>query len=109
MLEADLDSERQRAEKSIVELAQSKLLAHEIDPDWKNYTQRARAAVLDLRLSFGYELRRRNTLEHLGDLIAMHLRLAYSAPVHREYVISGYSSEPLLAEVQFKHIIQSRI
>lgn len=35
-----------------------------------------------------------------ADMVASHFRIAYSVPVHREYLRSGYSSEPLLAEVR---------
>lgn len=55
-------------------------------------------AVVDLRLMFQYEPRRDLARSTEAELVAAHMRIAYSVPQSREIVYSGYSSEPLLAE-----------
>jgi hypothetical protein len=52
----------------------------------------AAAAVLDVLLTLDFEPRRE------AKLVAGHMRFAFSVPKDREYLRSGYLSEPLLAE-----------
>lgn len=53
-------------------------------------------------LNLDYHPSRDPTLQ--TDLIARHLRTAYSAPVHREYFYSGYPSEPVLSLAALRHV-----
>lgn len=39
-------------------------------------------------------------MEVQAKLVANHMRIAYSFPAHRRYFVTGYPSEPLLAEVR---------
>ncbi|KAN0074746.1 hypothetical protein V8E55_011795 [Tylopilus felleus] len=55
-------------------------------------------AILDVLISIDYEPRRQSTHQFEMELIASHMRTAFSAPNHRLYVRSGYPSEPFLAE-----------
>lgn len=59
-------------------------------------------AVADVRLSLQYEpnLEMSQSLDTQAKLVASHMRIAYSVPAHREYIRSGYPSEPILAEVR---------
>src|SRR5438477_2445819 len=98
-------------EAIIIELARSKLLcqndinvAHD---DVQN--KRAAIAVVDLRLMLDYEHRRAAARIAEMDLVASHMRMAYSILESRECVVSGYPSEPLLAEAaaQQMHVFRS--
>lgn len=51
-----------------------------------------------MQLTFSYETKREAARAHEANLVASHMRLAYSVPTSREYMRSGYSSEPILAE-----------
>jgi len=55
-------------------------------------------AVLDVQLSLDFEPRREKVQVEEAGLVESHMRFAYSIPDHREYLRSGYPSEPLLAE-----------
>ena len=60
-----------------------------------------RLAVADIRLCFQYEpyVINNKSMQQQAELVASHMRVAYSVPVHREHFRSGYPSEPMLAEV----------
>ncbi|THH06221.1 hypothetical protein EW146_g9684 [Bondarzewia mesenterica] len=85
---------------SVLKTARSKLIC---DTDFEKFFHdpgaTARLAVADVRLCLDYEPRRQQNQMVVAELVASHMRIAYSVPRHREYFRSGYSSEPLLAEV----------
>jgi hypothetical protein len=56
------------------------------------------AAVLDVLLTLDFEPRRQAAYDREAKLVAGHMRIAFSVPKDREYLRSGYPSEPLLAE-----------
>lgn len=56
-------------------------------------------AVADVRLCLDYLLVDEG-YETERALIASHMRIAYSAPAHRNHICSGYPSEPVLASVR---------
>lgn len=92
--------------RDVIRLARNKLLcAAADDPNVYEvrvgtpHTMNALIAVLDVRLCFDYETRAAVVSPHEANLVASHMRLAYSVPSHRQYFRSGYSSEPILAEV----------
>jgi hypothetical protein len=60
-------------------------------------TESAMAAALDVRLCLDYDTTRDATRLADQDMVARHMKLTYSVPDHREYLRSGYSSEPMLA------------
>ena len=83
----------------ILDLARAKLVAsREINSTLNKFTHAARLAVLDVQLSLDFEPRREKVQIEEANLVESHMRIAYSIPAHREYVRSGYPSEPLLAE-----------
>lgn len=83
----------------ILELARAKLVAsREIDSSYDTFSRAAKLAVLDLQLSLDFEPRREKVKIEEAGLVESHMRVAYSIPDHREYLRSGYPSEPLLAE-----------
>jgi hypothetical protein len=57
-----------------------------------------RIAVVDVRLMLDYGPRCEATRSLEAELVATHMRVAYSVPKSQEYLHSGYPSEPLLAE-----------
>lgn len=67
-------------------------------------TDAGRAAVIDIRLMFDYEPRHQRARDREAALVASHMRIAYSAPHPREYIRSGYPSEPVLAEAAAQHM-----
>ena len=83
----------------ILELARAKLVAsHEINSSYDTFSVSARLAVLDVQLSLDFEPRREKVHIEEANLVENHMRIAFSIPDHREYLRSGYPSEPLLAE-----------
>jgi hypothetical protein len=92
----DLDATAAR----MVEFARAKLLCqNNIDVGHQSLGKpNGRTAIVDIRLTLDYEPRRESTRSMEADLVASHMRIAYSVPKSREYLYSGYPSEPLLAE-----------
>ena len=78
------------------------------DPPDK-FTNIARLAVVDVRLCLDYEtqVEDNKAMQTAVDLVATHMRTVYSIPQHRQYLYSGYSSEPLLAEVSSSRLLTS--
>ncbi|KAJ2936287.1 hypothetical protein H1R20_g807, partial [Candolleomyces eurysporus] len=68
----------------------------------------AKFAVLDVLLNLDYRLL---PFSHdtIQTMVASHMRTVYSAPQSREYLRSGYSSEPVLAEaaMEILHLNES--
>ncbi|CAA7263721.1 unnamed protein product [Cyclocybe aegerita] len=58
----------------------------------------AKLAILDTILNLEFHPFRAQTVSLMEDLISSHMRTAYSAPIHREYLHTGYPSEPVLAD-----------
>jgi hypothetical protein len=84
---------------TIVDLARTKLIRHhKIAVVHTNLPPAARTAVLDVLLSLGFEPRRQAARNREAELVASHMRIAFSVPKDREYLRSGYPSEPILAE-----------
>lgn len=89
----------------ILELARAKLVAsREIDSSYDAFSRAARLAVLDAQLSLDFEPRREKVQIEEASLVESHMRVAYSIPDHREYLRSGYPSEPLLAEAAARQL-----
>ncbi|KAF8233182.1 hypothetical protein L208DRAFT_901969, partial [Tricholoma matsutake] len=83
----------------LIELARAKLVAsRNIDFSYDTFLPAAKLAVLDIQLSLDFEPRREKVQIEEAGLVESHMRFAYSIPDHREYLRSGYPSEPLLAE-----------
>jgi len=83
----------------VLELARAKLVASsEINSSSSTFSRAAKLAVLDIQLSLDFEPRREKVQIEEANLVESHMRIAYSIPDHREYLRSGYPSEPLLAE-----------
>jgi hypothetical protein len=61
-------------------------------------TRAAGLAVVDVLLYLDFEPRRQVAHEREAEMVASHMRFAFSIPKSREYVRSGYPSEPFLAE-----------
>lgn len=97
---------------TILDLARAKLLCHnEINVAHNKVDKRhASTAVVDVRLMLSYEPCREASRTLEADLVASHMRMAYSVPQNREYLRSGYPSEPFLAEAAARqmHIFRAR-
>jgi hypothetical protein len=97
---------------TIIDFARAKLLCQsKIDVEHhKLLKPHASTAVVDVRLMLDYEPRREASRLFEAELVAGHMRMAYSVPQSREYLRSGYPSEPLLAEAaaQQMHVFRSK-
>lgn len=79
----------------VINLARSMLLGL---PGYRPRT--ARLAVVDVRLCLEYS--RQNSqlaLETQGELVMQHMRTIDSYPEHQLWFLSGFASEPIVAEV----------
>lgn len=91
----------------VVHLARAKLVGRQkTDAPPDSFSDTALLAVVDVRLCLEYQpLNSQLALHTQADLVAHHMRLAYSVPKHRYYFRSGYSSEPILAEVSIIFVV----
>ena len=91
--------ERWNRYEDLIAFARTKLLCDkQIDQNRASYPAAARAAVLDVRIMLALEAGRPSAHRRELELVESHMRTVYSIPRHREYIRSGYSSEPILAE-----------
>ena len=81
---------------AIIDLARTKLICHdEIAVMHTHLQPAARTAALDVLLSLDFEPRHQAARSReAGFLGASHMRIAFSLPKVREYLRSGYPSEP---------------
>ncbi|KAF8329825.1 uncharacterized protein EI90DRAFT_3062127 [Cantharellus anzutake] len=85
--------------RKLLDLARAKLAGLEgATGDLTKYTQEAKLAVIDMRLQLDYEPARQVAATALAQMVASHMRTVFSIPTHRDYMRSGYPSEPWLAE-----------
>jgi hypothetical protein len=83
----------------IIDLARAKLICRQkIACKVSEISETASTAVLDVLINLDFEPRREAARRLEADLVASHMRTAFSVPKHREYLRSGYPSEPILAE-----------
>ena len=83
----------------IVDLARAKLICDgNISVPYTMVKHAAVTAVLDVLLSLDFEPRHQGVHIREAELVASHMRIAFSVPKDRGYIRSGYPSEPLLAE-----------
>ena len=82
-------------QSGMIDFAQSKLLCNE---NLSIINDNAKIAVLARRLLLQFEPSREAAVETEATLVAGHMHVAYCVPTHREYLRSGASSEPILAE-----------
>ncbi|KAI1792023.1 hypothetical protein LXA43DRAFT_1008973 [Ganoderma leucocontextum] len=85
---------------ALIALARSKLLCDSsvLAGERKRYSRAAQTAVLDVRIMLRFDPRRSAARLRERELVASHMRMVYSIPRDCEYLRSGYSSEPILAE-----------
>ncbi|KAL4071296.1 hypothetical protein V8B97DRAFT_1962442 [Scleroderma yunnanense] len=77
-------------------LARLKLVRDDI---WKpRHSDMGMLAVLDVLITVNYDPRRDSARKTEFEMVASHMRTAFSIPAHRLYICSGYPSEPFLAE-----------
>ncbi|KDR73813.1 hypothetical protein GALMADRAFT_633519 [Galerina marginata CBS 339.88] len=55
-------------------------------------------AAAAVRVMLEFKTQRKQSRDLNVDLVAGHMQIAFSVPAHREYLLSGYPSEPVLAE-----------
>ncbi|KAJ8519125.1 hypothetical protein ONZ45_g3865 [Pleurotus djamor] len=94
--QAAMDLSQPTKAANVLELAKLKLLRNE-NVYAASESKYARAAILDVLLSLQFLPHREATRRLTEDLVASHMRTVFSAPTNREYLRSGYPSEPLLA------------
>ncbi|KAI1787010.1 hypothetical protein LXA43DRAFT_1085152 [Ganoderma leucocontextum] len=96
--------------EALINLARSKLVyERQLGLKRKDYSDAAQTAVLDVRIMLSFDSCRPAALCRERDLVASHMRTAYSIPRDREYLRSGYSSEPILAEAAARQLGTWRI
>ena len=94
----DKDARAERYD-TLIKFARCKLLlAGEPRKHRTEYSEIAQTAVLDVRIKLSFS--RTSVAAHRleEELVASHMRTVYSIPKSREYLWSGYSPEPILAE-----------
>ena len=96
-------------DRDLLTLAMVKLVFHG-DPyrERSDFSRAAQTAVLDVRIMLPFEPRSSAAHSLQMELVASHMRTIYSIPQHREYVHSGYPSEPLLAEAAARQLHEWR-
>ncbi|KAG9023608.1 hypothetical protein FRB95_012721, partial [Tulasnella sp. JGI-2019a] len=88
----------------IISLARSKLTHRDAPTSFDLLQPLTQLAVLDVRLAFAYNPTRTAILDTIDTLVANHMRVVYSARTTREYMQTGYPSEPILAEAAAKQM-----
>ncbi|KAI0653244.1 hypothetical protein C8Q70DRAFT_1059483 [Cubamyces menziesii] len=98
-----------RLSLDVLELARRKLLCNDnMRMPIDSHTIAAQTAVLDVRIMLSFEPSREAAHRHEEQLVASHMRIAYSVPKDRIYLRSGYSSEPILAEAAARQLHEWR-
>ena len=77
-------------------LAKKKLL-HSSTPDTVTQLE-GKLAIIDVVLTLNYEPLRKQNHDIQNTLVESHSRIVFAIPKHREFMRTGYPSEPLLAE-----------
>lgn len=92
--------EKGYAELYVMRLAMAKLTAMDrVDIDIPSrYSETAHIAVMSVRYLFDYEPHVFLSAKQAIVLVARHMSVVYGVPVHRLFMFSGYSSEPILSE-----------
>ncbi|OCH84589.1 hypothetical protein OBBRIDRAFT_808130, partial [Obba rivulosa] len=98
----------------MIPLARTKLLSCDALPEFTHetkvevlsqfYTPLRKRILAEVRVCLNYEPSRQKTYDELAEMVASHMRMVYSVPQHREYMRSGYSSDPILAEAAAQEI-----
>ncbi|KAF9447720.1 hypothetical protein P691DRAFT_94564 [Macrolepiota fuliginosa MF-IS2] len=97
--------DRRDACADLLETARAKLLRRsDINKPQYDYSNAAQTAILDCRIMLPFEPRRTVARDMEAELVASHMRTVFSVPVHREYLRSGYPSEPILAEASARQL-----
>lgn len=80
-------------------LARMKLVFNHNIENTSSHKELSHTAVLDVLITIEYNPRSELAREHQEEMVASHMRTAFSIPHHRSmYMDSGYPSEPFLAE-----------
>ncbi|KAI6101678.1 hypothetical protein EDD17DRAFT_1786370 [Pisolithus thermaeus] len=96
LIEASTGADKSEFAEKIMALARAKLV-HSSDIGAEQ-SDLAMLAILDVLITIDYEPRLDLAHKCEMDMIASHMRIAFSIPQHRSYTRSGYPSEPFLAE-----------
>jgi len=98
MLESSTDGGdiSKRKLDGVIELAKGKLLH---TSSTEELSEAAKLATIDNAITLNYEPRRTWSHALQDTFVASHARIVFAIPKHREYMRTGYPSEPLLAEV----------
>ncbi|KAI6043507.1 hypothetical protein EDC04DRAFT_2955919 [Pisolithus marmoratus] len=91
--------------KSTMDLARTKLINSQ-DIGGNKFSSLAMLAILDVLITIDYEPRESMVHEYETDMIASHMRIAFSIPQDRASAYSGYPSEPFLAEAASRQTYQ---
>jgi hypothetical protein len=91
---------------TVFEFAEQKLAG--VWPPPREDASLAEIAVLACRLLLDFEPSRQSARRTQAQLVERRMAIAYSVPGHGEYMLSGYPSEPLLAEAAARRMAKIR-
>ncbi|KAI6137216.1 hypothetical protein F5141DRAFT_1231205 [Pisolithus sp. B1] len=110
MIEVSKGENRSILIEGTMELARAKLVrSHGIYG--QQFSSLAMLATLDVLVAVDYKPRWDLFLECEMEMVASHMRIAFSVPQDQSYICSGYPSEPFLAEAascQMYHYLQDQ-
>src|SRR5258708_2385849 len=96
--------------EQLMNLARSKLMGlPNVHQSFEKYTPNAKLAIIDVRVQLDYEPKHEVTTDRVAQLVASHMRTAFSVLRHRKYMRSGYPSEAWLAEAaaqEMQHLLK---
>ncbi|KAH7334560.1 hypothetical protein B0J17DRAFT_734066 [Rhizoctonia solani] len=84
----------------VIEFAMQKLTAN-IAPE---HVSQSEVAALSMRIGITFESKTHACREMESRLVEAHMRVMYAIPEHWEYILSGSSSEPVLAEAAARYL-----
>ncbi|KAJ6611189.1 hypothetical protein B0H10DRAFT_2193056 [Mycena sp. CBHHK59/15] len=82
---------------NLLDTAMAKLVGEDFFPN-PTTSRDGLLAVVDVRLCLQYDTQPSSNRNIVADMVASHMRIAFSVPRHREIIRYGYPSEPMLAE-----------
>lgn len=104
MLNDDPSLNKSALLERMMDLARQKLVFHNRIDQPSLHKDIARTAVLDVLITIEYDPRWQPANDFQKEMVASHMRTAFSVPYHRSYVFSGYPSEPFIAEAALRQM-----
>ncbi|KAF8667200.1 hypothetical protein RHS04_09343 [Rhizoctonia solani] len=100
LLEEQKRTRQRRSVDAVVSMAYEKLTSGGAP----SRTSQAELAALSVRIGIAFESMNPAARETESQQVERHMRIVYAIPEHREYMRTGTSSEPVLAEAASKYL-----